>query len=124
MFCLFFLSGLWKQLLKSTHFTPRIGPYACFCVGFPLTCRARPLTVPPFFDKDDISSFVDRESFADFTSLSHTPCTGARVSVCFLLSGSNPDETADMRWKLAAQFEQEWPENTAEGCVEASKAQP
>lgn len=28
-----------------------------------------------------------------------------------------------MQWSLAVQFEQQWPENTAEGCVEASEVQ-
>lgn len=39
------------------------------------------------------------------------------------MDGSNADETADMQWKLAVQFEEGWPENTAEGCVQASQVQ-
>lgn len=41
-----------------------------------------------------------------------------RVGRCALVMSSNPDESADTQWKLAVQFEQEWPENTAEGCIE------
>eukprot|EP00903_Cladosiphon_okamuranus_P009107 g8702.t2 len=51
-------------------------------------------------------------------SVSNGNLSDLRKAEAQLWLDNNPDQTADMRWKLAAQFEQGWPENTAEGCVE------
>lgn len=36
--------------------------------------------------------------------------------------GSNVDEVVDMTSRLASQFAEQWPDNTAEGCIQVAAA--
>ncbi|CAN0004849.1 unnamed protein product, partial [Ectocarpus sp. 8 AP-2014] len=53
-------------------------------------------------------------------SVSNKALSELRKAEAQLWLDNNEDQSADMQWTLARQFEEEWPENTAEGCVQAS----
>ncbi|CAM9526842.1 unnamed protein product, partial [Ectocarpus fasciculatus] len=51
-------------------------------------------------------------------SVSNKALSELRKAEAQLWLDNNEDQSADMQWTLAGQFEEEWPENTAEGCVQ------